>query len=91
MTELVVTARQQGNSTVLTVPKSFNISQGTRFHITKYKDGSIIYTPEDNYNIWTDKSLDDFDYVNELKQEYEDLGYNPREIKPVGKELPNND
>lgn len=38
------------------------------------------------YDLWTDSAYDDYDYQSELKQEYEDLGYNPREIKSTGKE-----
>ena len=41
-----------------------------------------------SYDIWADHSLDDFDYQKELTEEYKDLGYNPRNVKPVGKERP---
>ena len=83
-----VKARLQGNSTILTIPRAFDVKKGTVFEVTYQSDGSILYQPQKNYDIWTDKELDRFDYEKELQEEYRDLGYNPREVKPVGKELP---
>lgn len=84
-----VKARNQGNSTVLTIPKNFNVSQGAEFTVTRQADGSILYQPKEGYDIWSDKTLDSFDYEKELQEEYRDLEYNPRKVKPVGKELLN--
>lgn len=39
------------------------------------------------YDLWSDPLYNDYDFQSELKQEYKDLGYNPRELKPVGKEF----
>ena len=51
-----VKARNQGNSTVLTIPKSFNVSQGAEFTVTRQADGSILYQPKEGYDIWSDKT-----------------------------------
>ena len=83
-----VKARLQGNSTILTIPRAFDVKKGTVFEVTYQSDGSILYQPQKNYDIWADKELDGFDYEKELQEEYRDLGYNPREVKPVGKGLP---
>lgn len=48
-----------------------------------------MYSPRRGYDIWSDSSIDNFDYETELQEEYSDLGYNLREIQPVGKELTN--
>lgn len=81
-----VKARVQGNSVVLTVPKAFNVNTGTEYTVVRQSDGSILYQPKYGYDIWADSSLDNFDYAAELQREYLDLGYNPREVKPVGRE-----
>ena len=39
-----------------------------------------------DYDLWSDSAYDDYDYEAEIKREYEELGYNPREVNPVGKE-----
>ncbi len=39
-----------------------------------------------DYDLWSDSAYDDYDYEAEIKREYEELGYNPREVTPVGKE-----
>lgn len=90
---MVIKARRQGNSIVLTIPKKIKVPVNTEFTVIQEKSGEIIYKPvhKKNYNLWTDPTYSDYDYQSELKQEYEDLGYNPREIMPVGKELNLND
>ena len=84
-----VKARKQGNSIVLTVPKLFDVTRGTEYTVSQQPDGSILYTPKNGYDIWADAKLDNFDYEKELQEEYRDLEYNPQEVKPVGRELPN--
>ncbi|MCH3904334.1 MAG: AbrB family toxin-antitoxin system antitoxin [Lactobacillus sp.] len=85
---MFVKARHQGNSIVLTIPKSINVKANTEYSVMQGEDGSIIYKPvnKQKYDIWSDHSLDNLDYEQIQKQEYQDLGYNPRELKPVGKE-----
>lgn len=40
-----------------------------------------------NYDLWSDSTYDNYDYEAEVKREYRELGYNPREVMSVGKEL----
>lgn len=41
----IVKARIQGNATVITIPKSFNVKPGTEYKFTKGKDGILTLTP----------------------------------------------
>jgi len=49
---------------------------------------NIVYTPVNKRpnDLWTDRQFDDFDYDLIRHEEFQDLGYNPREVSPVGKE-----
>ena len=38
----IVKARMQGNATVVTIPKSFNVKPGTEFKFKKGKNGTLI-------------------------------------------------
>lgn len=89
---MVIKARRQGNSVVLTVPKKINVPVNTKFKVVQQKNGDIVYKPlkKVGYDLWSDASYNDFDYKVELEQEYQDLGYNPREVKQVGKEIVDN-
>ncbi|MBB1078782.1 hypothetical protein H5S09_06890 [Limosilactobacillus sp. STM2_1] len=40
-----VKVRIQGNATVVTIPKSFNVKPGTEYYFAKGKDGTLILTP----------------------------------------------
>lgn len=40
-----VKARIQGNATVVTIPKSFNVKPGTEYRFIKGKGGALILTP----------------------------------------------
>lgn len=42
-----------------------------------------------NYDLWSDSAYDNYDYETEIKREYKELGYNPRKIIPIGKEIDN--
>lgn len=90
---MVIKARKQGNSVVLTVPKKINVPVNTEFKVVQQKNGDIVYKPvnKEKYDLWSDPAYNNFDYKAELEQEYKDLGYNPRELKPVGREINNND
>ena len=41
----IVKARIQGNATVVTIPKSFNVKPGTEFKFKKGKNGTLILSP----------------------------------------------
>lgn len=41
----IVKARIQGNATVVTIPKSFNVKPGTEFKFKKGKNGNLILSP----------------------------------------------
>jgi len=85
---MVVKARHQGNSTVLTIPKSIKVPDNTAFNVYQDNAGNIIYEPihKDNYDLWTDSRFDNLDYTKLRHEEQADLGYNPRESSPIGKE-----
>ena len=42
---------------------------------------------ETGYDLWSDPAYDYLDYEELLTEEYKDLGYNPRNVKAVGKEI----
>ena len=86
---MVVKARKQGNSIVLTIPSTTKVPLNTEFSVDVNKNGDIVYKriAKNNYDLWSDPAYDDYDYDAEIKREYRELGYNPREVKPVGKEL----
>lgn len=86
---MLIKARKQGNSIVLTIPKALKVPVNTEFTVDLQKNGDLIYKRADQkgYDLWSDPAYDDFDYEAEIKNEYEELGYNPRETKPVGEEL----
>lgn len=90
-TKMVIKARKQGNSIVLTIPKSLNVPVDTEFTVDLQKNGDLIYkrTNQKGYDLWSDPAYDNYDYEAEIKREYKELGYNPREVTPVGKELDN--
>lgn len=87
---MIIKARKQGNSVVLTIPKQLNVPANTEFEVEKQENGDILYRLIDkkDYNFWTDPAYDNYDYKREIKREYHELGYNPRETTPIGKELP---
>lgn len=88
---MVIKARKQGNSIVLTIPKSLNVSVNTEFSVKLQKNGDLVYKRTNNqgYDLWSDPAYDNFDYESEINSEYKELGYNPRELNPIGKELDN--
>lgn len=88
---MVVKARHQGNSTVLTIPKYIKVPDNAEFHVYQDNDGNIVYEPtqKNDYDLWSDSKFDSLDYTKLRHDELKDLGYNPREISPVGKEKPN--
>lgn len=81
-----VKTRQQGNSVVLTVPKTLNVPVDAEFSVDLKKNGDLVYkrVRDNGYDLWSDPSY--VDYETEIKREYKELGYNPRELKPKGKE-----
>jgi len=83
-----VKARRQGNSTIFTIPKSINVPTDTKYNVYQDADGNIVYEPikKDSYDIWADSNLENINFDELRKQELSDLGYNPREVAPVGKE-----
>ncbi|MCH5464995.1 AbrB/MazE/SpoVT family DNA-binding domain-containing protein [Levilactobacillus tujiorum] len=88
---MIVKAQQQGNSTILTVPKNIHIPKNTEFNVYQDNSGNIVYEPvtKNNDDLWSDTKLDDFDYKKIRHEELHDLGYNPRESSSVGKEKTN--
>lgn len=51
-----------------------------------YDDDMVSVSPQP-IDLWTDPRFDHFDFAAELQAEYQDLGYNPRAVQPVGREL----
>lgn len=83
-----VKARRQGNSNIFTIPKNINVPIDTKYNVYQDVDGNIVYEPikKNSYDIWSDQSLENTDFEALRKQELSDLGYNPREVTPIGKE-----
>lgn len=83
-----VKARRQGNSNIFTIPKNINVPIDTKYNVYQDVDGNIVYEPikKNSYDIWSDQSLENTDFDALRKQELSDLGYNPREVTPIGKE-----
>lgn len=88
---MIIKARKQGNSIVLTIPKSLNVPVNTEFTVDLKNNGDLVYkrTDQKGYDLWSDPADDNYDYEAEIEREYRELGYNPREVKPMGKELDN--
>ncbi|WP_125575003.1 AbrB family toxin-antitoxin system antitoxin [Levilactobacillus angrenensis] len=87
MSEKIVKSRHAGDTVILTVPKNSDIPDDTEFRVHQDADGTIVYRPlkKATDDLWSDPKLDDYDYPEILSQEFQDLGYNPREVPPVGK------
>jgi len=88
---MVVKARHQGNSTILTIPKHIKVPADTEFKVYQDNDGNIVYEPikKNDYDLWADPKFKNLDYNQIRREEFQDLGYNPREVPPVGKEKNN--
>lgn len=87
---MIIKARKQGNSIILTIPKNLKVPVNTEFKAEKQRNGDILYrlVQKKDYNFWTDPAYDNYDYDQEIRREYKELGYNPREVIPRGRELP---
>jgi len=85
---MIIKARHQGNSTIVTIPKHFKVPRDTEFNVQQDNDGTIIYTPINKkvYDLWSDPKLNSLDYSKLRCDELEDLGYNPRNTLPTSKE-----
>lgn len=59
--------------------------------VAKANNAHKLVKKESKYDIWSDSSYDNLDYEQLIAEEYHDLGYNPRKLKPVGRELPQDD
>lgn len=83
-----VKVRRQGNSNVFTIPKNIKVTTDTKYNVYQDNDGNIIYEPMKKviYDIWSDSNFENIDFEKLRKQEFADLGYNLREITPIGKE-----
>jgi len=87
---MIVKARHQGHSTVLPIPKSIKAPANTEFNVSQDNNGTIIFRPihKAESDLWSDSSLDNLDYLKLRREEQADLGYDPRELSPIGKEKP---
>ena len=76
-------ARIQGNATVVTIPKSFNVKPGTEFRFKKGKNGTLILSPSKKVP----------DTMEELFKNWHGKYQTPDDLKdwdnakPVGEEL----
>ncbi len=79
----IVKARIQGNATVVTIPKSFNVKPGTEFKFKKGKNGNLILSPskkvpdsiEELFKNWHEKYED-----SDEKREWDEMKSEGREI-----------
>lgn len=79
----LVKARIQGNATVVTIPKSFNIKPGTEFNFKQGKNGSLILIPNQKVPSTMKELFKGWHGKYQMPKDLEDWD----NIKPEGKEL----
>lgn len=86
---MIVKARRQGDTMILTIPANIKVPINTQFNVYQEIDGSLIYEPttKSTYDLWSDPKLDKLDYARLQQTELTDLAYNPREMTPIGHEI----
>lgn len=79
----IVKARIQGNATVVTIPKSFNVKPGTEFKFKKGKNGTLILSPSKKVPDSIEELFKNWHGKYEVSDEMRDWD----EMKPEGKEI----
>jgi antitoxin component of MazEF toxin-antitoxin module len=79
----IVKARIQGNATVVTIPKSFNVKPGTKFRFEQGKDGSLILKPTKKVPASMQELFKDWHGKYQVADDLKDWD----QIKPEGEEL----
>lgn len=78
-----VKARIQGNATIVTIPKSFNVKPGTEYRFSKGKDGVLMLIPTKKIPSSIEKLFENWHGVYQMPDDLK----NWQNIKPEGKEL----
>lgn len=79
----LVKARIQGNATVVTIPKMFNIKPGTEFHFEAGKNGTLILIPRKKVPSSMKELFKDWHGKYQIPNDLKDWD----QSKPEGKEL----
>ena len=79
----IVKARMQGNATVVTIPKSFNVKPGTEFKFKKGKNGTLILSSSKK----VPDSIEELFKNGHGKYEDTDEMREWDEMKPEGREI----
>ncbi len=78
-----VKARIQGNATVVTIPKSFNVKPGTEYRFAKGKGGTLILTPAKKVPSTIEELFKDWHGKYQMPDDLKDW----QNAKPEGEEL----
>lgn len=78
-----VKARIQGNATVVTIPKAFNVKPGTEFHFKKEKNGALLLTPAKKVPDSMKELFKDWHGKYQMPEDLEEW----QKAKPKGEEL----
>jgi len=77
----LVTLRKSGNSLILTAPADLKDVVGHQYIVNKRSDGSIVYQPVGDRNIFDNPDWMNYDYQRDLQADPE-----LQLLDPVGKE-----
>lgn len=78
-----VKARIQGNATVVTIPKAFNVKPGTEYRFTKEKDGVLKLSPTKKVPATIEELFKDWHGKYQMPDDLKDW----QNMKPEGEEL----
>lgn len=70
---MIVKARTQGNSVMITIPSEFNIPAGTEYEVKLSPAGEIIYTPKANSGEVYATDSQAMQYVDQIFEEYDQV------------------
>ncbi|MCZ9599513.1 hypothetical protein L2010_01700 [Lactobacillus mulieris] len=76
-------ARIQGNATVVTIPKSFNVKPGTEYRFTKGKGGVLTLTPAKRVPSSIEELFKDWHGEYQVPDDLKEW----QNVKPEGEEL----
>ena len=78
-----VKVRVQGNATVVTIPKLFNVKPGTEYRFAKGKYGTLILTPTKKVPARIDELFRDWHNQYQVPDDLKEW----QNVKPAGEEL----
>ena len=78
--------RLQGNSIAITIPRVAGVTSDQEYNFEQFSDGTLVYRPVKNDNFWTTLDMTEAEVQQEIKDEIEELGYDPANQMPLGAE-----